>query len=153
MTTPNATLGVAHDILRRWQAEPALAGLGIASFDLLRLDRNAGDFGHMLPTPKPGWSGADILGALAGTLTCPVAIDIDVNAAALAEARWGAGAQTLSDCLCYITIGMGLGGGFALNAAALHGAMQPELGISPFVGRKEMIFRASVLFMVTLSKD
>lgn len=129
-TTPDATLAAVQDILHRWQAEQALAALGIASFGPLRLDRNADDFGHMLPTPKPGWSGADIFGALAGTLPCPAAIDTDVNAAALAEARWGAGvqAQGLSDCLCYLTIGTGLGGGFALNGRPLHGAMHPELG-------------------------
>ncbi|SES00682.1 ROK family protein [Sphingobium sp. YR768] len=129
-TTPDATLGAVQDILRRWQTEHPFAALGIASFGPLRLDRNACDFGHMLPTPKPGWSGADIFGALSGTLPCPAAIDTDVNAAALAEARWGAGAQGqgLSDCLCYLTIGTGLGGGFALNGRPLHGAMHPELG-------------------------
>lgn len=129
-TTPDATLAAVQDILRRWQTEQAFAALGIASFGPLRLDRNAGDFGHMLPTPKPGWSGADIFGVLSGTLPCPAVIDIDVNAAALAEARWGAGAQEqgLSDCLCYLTIGTGLGGGFALNGRPLHGAMHPELG-------------------------
>lgn len=129
-TTPAETLGRARDILTRWQAQGPLLGLGIASFGPLRLDRNADDFGHMLPTPKPGWSGADIFGALAGALPCPAAIDTDVNAAALAEARWGAGAEgdRPSDCLCYLTIGTGLGGGFALDGRTLHGAMHPELG-------------------------
>ncbi|NWK97522.1 fructokinase [Sphingobium lactosutens] len=129
-TTPDATLGAVQQTLTRWYAEEALAALGIASFGPLRLDRNAHDFGRMLPTPKPGWSGADIFGALAGALPCPAAIDTDVNAAALAEARWGAGTQEQgrSDCLCYLTIGTGLGGGFALNGKTLHGAMHPELG-------------------------
>ncbi|PHQ63558.1 MAG: fructokinase [Sphingobium sp.] len=129
-TTPDATLGAVREILTRWHGEEAFAALGIASFGPLRLDLDADDFGRMLPTPKPGWSGADIFGALSGALPCPAAIDTDVNAAALAESRWGAGAQEqgLSDCLCYLTIGTGLGGGFALNGRALHGAMHPELG-------------------------
>lgn len=129
-TTPGETLAMAVHRLRAWQAEEAFAALGIASFGPLRLDRAARDFGHMLPTPKPGWTGADIYGALSGALPCPAAIDTDVNGAALAEARWGAGAEgeTPSDALCYLTIGTGLGGGFALHGRALHGAMHPELG-------------------------
>lgn len=129
-TTPAATLGAAADTLARWHAQEPFAALGIGSFGPLRLDRTAPDFGVMLPTPKPGWSGADIYGALAAPLGCPAAIDTDVNGAALAEARWGAGAQDgdPSDCLCYLTIGTGLGGGFALHGRPLHGAMHPELG-------------------------
>lgn len=127
---PTSTLGAAADQLVRWQAEEDFAALGIASFGPLRLDRAAADFGHMLPTPKPGWSGADMYGALAGALPCPARIDTDVNGAALAELRWGAGADSASpsDCLCYLTIGTGLGGGFAIHGRAVHGAMHPELG-------------------------
>jgi fructokinase len=129
-TSPTDTLGAGVDLLTRWQAQEPFAALGIASFGPLRLDRAASDFGHMLPTPKPGWSGADIYGGLSAALPCPAAIDTDVNGAALAEARWGAGAEgnASSDCLCYLTIGTGLGGGFALHGRPLHGAMHPELG-------------------------
>lgn len=129
-TTPQETLGAAAALLRRWHEAEPFEALGIGSFGPLRLDRAAADFGHMLPTPKPGWTGADIYGALAGVLPCPAAIDTDVNGAALAEVRWGAGAQGdgPSDCLCYITIGTGLGAGFALHGRPLHGAMHPELG-------------------------
>ncbi len=134
-TTPVETLGAGAALLRRWHEEAPFEALGIGSFGPLRLDRAAADFGLMLPTPKPGWTGADIYGALAGVLPCPAAIDTDVNGAALAEARWGAGAEGgeaegggPSDCLCYITIGTGLGAGFALQGKPLHGAMHPELG-------------------------
>lgn len=129
-TSPAETLGAGVELLTRWQVKEAFAALGIGSFGPLRLDRNAADFGHMLPTPKPGWTGANIYGVLSSALPCPAAIDTDVNGAALAEARWGAGADAdaPSDCLCYLTIGTGLGGGFALHGKALHGAMHPELG-------------------------
>jgi fructokinase len=129
-TSPAETLGAGVALLTGWQAEEPFAALGIASFGPLRLDRSAPDFGHMLPTPKPGWTGADIYGGLSAALPCPAAIDTDVNGAALAEARWGAGAEgdAPSDCLCYLTIGTGLGGGFALHGRPLHGAMHPELG-------------------------
>lgn len=129
-TSPQETLAATVAVLKRWWAEEAFAALGIASFGPLRLDRAAADFGHMLPTPKPGWSGADIYGALTHEFSCPALIDTDVNGAALAELRWGAGAEGdgASDCLCYLTIGTGLGGGFAMHGRPLHGAMHPELG-------------------------
>ena len=129
-TSPAETLGAAVETLARWHDDMPFDALGIASFGPIRLDRAASDFGHMMPTPKPGWSGADIYGTLAGALSCPAAIDTDVNGAALAEARWGAGVEdgTPSDCLCYLTIGTGVGGGFAIDGRTIRGAMHPELG-------------------------
>lgn len=129
-TTPAETLSRAVAILQRWHAETPFAAIGIGSFGPLRLDRHAPDFGFMLPTPKPGWAGADIFGTLTAPFDCPAAIDTDVNGAALAELRWGAGAQAdiPSDSLCYITIGTGVGGGFAFNGRPVHGAMHPEIG-------------------------
>lgn len=129
-TTPAETLGRAVEILEGWNRQEPFAAMGIGSFGPLCLDRHAPDFGIMLPTPKPGWAGADIFGALAGPFDCPAVIDTDVNGAALAELRWGAGAQgeVPSDSLCYITIGTGVGGGFAFNGRTVHGAMHPEIG-------------------------
>jgi fructokinase len=129
-TAPAETLGAAVSILERWHGEVPFAAMGIASFGPLRLDRSAADFGMMLLTPKAGWEGADIFGTLTAPFDCPAAIDTDVNGAALAELRWGAGAQgeVPSDSLCYITIGTGVGGGFAFNGRTVHGAMHPEIG-------------------------
>ncbi|CCW19249.1 Fructokinase [Sphingobium indicum BiD32] len=129
-TTPQATLGAAVDILRTWHHETPYAAMGIGSFGPLQLNRQARDFGVMLPTPKPGWAGADIYAKLTAPFDCPVVIDTDVNGAALAELRWGAGAQgpVPSDSLCYITIGTGVGGGFAFNGRTVHGALHPEIG-------------------------
>lgn len=125
-----ATLGSVLDILRAWHGETPFAAMGIGSFGPLRLDRQAPDFGIMLPTPKPGWAGADIYGTLTDPFGCPATIDTDVNGAALAELRWGAGAQGAvpSDSLCYITIGTGVGGGFAFNGHTVRGALHPEIG-------------------------
>jgi fructokinase len=59
-------------------------------------------------------------------LGLPVAIDTDVNGAALAEYLWGAGKGT--DNLVYITIGTGIGGGAMVNGGLVHGLVHPEMG-------------------------
>jgi fructokinase len=103
-----------------------LAALGIASFGPLELDRASPSWGSMLATPKPGWGGAPVAPELARVLGVPVRIDTDVNAAALAEQRWGSGAG--ADPCVYITVGTGVGVGVVTNGAPLHGLMHPELG-------------------------
>jgi len=103
-----------------------LSALGIASFGPIRLDAAAPDYGRMHETSKPGWSGAPVAQALTAGLDCPWLIDTDVNGAALAEYRWGAGRGTTS--LCYVTIGTGVGGGLVIEGRAVHGAMHPEIG-------------------------
>ena len=52
--------------------------------------------------------------------------DTDVNAAALAESRWGA-AHGLRSFL-YVTVGTGLGGGALVDGRLLHGRLHPEMG-------------------------
>ena len=49
-----------------------------------------------------------------------------MNAAALAEYRWGAGIGQSN--VCYITIGTGVGGGLVVDGRPVHGAMHPEIG-------------------------
>src|SRR5262249_56648014 len=92
-------------------------------------------------TPKPGWSNTDIAGSLGRALAVPVTIDTDVNAAALAEARWGA-AQGVGDVV-YLTIGTGIGGGALVGGRLIHGLVHPEMGhmrvphdrvVDPFAG-------------------
>lgn len=124
--TPVATLPLLIEWLEKHAPGNGYGGLGIASFGPVRLDRNAPDFGHILVTPKIGWTGADLVRPLAERLRCPVAIDTDVNAAAMAEYRWGA-AQGCSS-LAYITIGTGIGVGVVVNGQAVHGRMHPEAG-------------------------
>jgi fructokinase len=125
-TTPQETLGALRRTIDAWKNADDFAAIGIASFGPLRLDRQACDYGRMLPTPKPGWTGADIVSVLSGGLNRPCLIDTDVNAAALAEWRWGAGRG--HDSLCYVTLGTGVGGGLLIDGRSVHGALHPEIG-------------------------
>lgn len=123
---PATTLGtLAQWLADAHRAEP-FAALGIASFGPLCLDPSALDYGCIINTPKPGWSGADVLGVLAGDLGVPVAIDTDVAGAALAEGRWGASAGC--PIHVYLTIGTGIGGGIVVDGKPLHGTFHPEMG-------------------------
>ena len=111
------------------QATPAdaqLAALGIAAFGPLVLDPAAAEFGRMLNTTKPGWTGSNLAAALTERLGAPVAIDTDVNAAAIAEQMLGAGRGCSS--IAYVTVGTGIGGGLATNGKSLKGALHPEIG-------------------------
>lgn len=121
--SPEATLAEAA----HWfETQGPVDTLGIASFGPLELDPAAPGFGHITNTPKPGWAGCDIAGYFRDRLSIPVGIDTDVNGAAMAEAKWGAGRGGSS--LAYITIGTGIGGGLVIRGEPVHGAGHPEMG-------------------------
>ena len=128
-TDPAETLGLLRARLKQWHAEQPLDALGFATFGPVRLDPAAPDYGAILATPKPGWAGYPVLATLHDGLPCPVAIDTDVNAAALAEYRWGAGQGCSS--LVYLTIGTGLGGGVLVDGRPVYGRLHPEIGHIP----------------------
>ena len=123
-TTPEETLGAAVE----WFAAQGIdyAAFGIASFGPLDLDPASPKFGCVRPTPKPHWSGASLIAPFQKRFGVPVAIDTDVNGAALSEALWGAGAGLGS--LLYLTIGTGIGGGFCSDGQLLRGLSHPEMG-------------------------
>ena len=122
-TTPAATIGRALAFFER--AGPVEA-VGIGSFGPLDRRPQSPTWGHVTTTPKPGWAGTDIAGAIGRGLSVPVAFDTDVNAAALGEHRWGA-ARGL-DTFCYVTVGTGIGGGGMVGGKLLHGLLHPEFG-------------------------
>lgn len=123
-TTPAAVMAEAVGWFEAHLPRPA--AIGIAAFGPLDLDRRSPTWGHVTRTVKPGWSGADVAGPFVRAFGCPVGIETDVNGAALAEMRWGAGAG--HDSLLYLTIGTGIGGGFISKGDLLHGLSHPEMG-------------------------
>ncbi|MFM7167355.1 MAG: ROK family protein [Planctomycetaceae bacterium] len=104
-----------------------LAAVGVASFGPLDLCEGSKTWGCITTTPKRGWQRADLLGPLRrGFPGVRLALDTDVNGAALGEQRWGA-ARGLEDFL-YVTVGTGIGGGGMARGQLLHGLMHPEMG-------------------------
>lgn len=126
-TTPDETIEATIAWLREAQERHGpLSAIGVASFGPVELDRTAVSWGHITATTKPGWSDTDFGARVEREMQLPVGFDTDVNGAALAEARWGAGrGQPVS---VYITVGTGIGGGAVIDGKLLHGLSHPEMG-------------------------
>lgn len=131
-TSPSETLEAAARFFEEQlnlDPELTLAGLGIASFGPLDLEPRSPGFGTVTTTPKPGWSGANVVGFFRDRFGVPIGWDTDVNGAALGELRWGAGRGLRS--LVYLTVGTGIGGGVIVGGSPLHGLLHPEMGHMP----------------------
>src|SRR5687767_2685231 len=126
---PEETMGAVAQFLERAAGSERLSAIGFACFGPLELDRRRPAYGRMLATPKPGWSDAPLIGLLRERFGVPVELDTDVNAAALAEWRWGAARGC--DPALYLTVGTGIGGGAVVGGAPLRGLMHPEMGHIP----------------------
>ncbi|HYC81149.1 MAG TPA: ROK family protein [Solirubrobacterales bacterium] len=122
-SSPAETIGRAVSF---FVANGPLDALGVGCFGPVELDRSSPRWGRITTTPKPGWSGTDVVAMLRTGLDVPIAFDTDVNAAAVGEARWGAGRDL--ETFAYVTVGTGIGGGVVANGRPLHGLVHPELG-------------------------
>jgi fructokinase len=122
-----STLAAVRDFFdAQRRALGTFSAIGIGCFGPVILDKRSAKYGCIGKTPKAGWSDVDVVGMLAQEFSCPVGFDTDVNAAALAEHRWGAarGVKTV----VYLTVGTGIGGGVLVDGAPLHGLTHPEIG-------------------------
>jgi fructokinase len=122
-TTPAATLGRAVDF---FGAVDDLEAVGVGAFGPVEVDRSSPRWGTITTTPKPGWRDTDVVGPLAAALGVPIALDTDVNAAAVGE--WTHGAAQGLDTFVYVTVGTGIGGGVFANGRPVHGLLHPEVG-------------------------
>jgi fructokinase len=127
VTSPAETIEAALGFFQRAIVAGArLDAIGIGSFGPVELRRGHPSYGSITTTPKPGWSGTDVVGPFRAAFGIPVGFDTDVNAAALAEGRWGA-ARGL-ESFVYLTLGTGVGGGAVIDGRVLHGLGHPEMG-------------------------
>ncbi|MBT2759244.1 ROK family protein [Mesobacillus foraminis] len=106
--------------------DKAVESIGVGTFGPINLERDSSHYGFITTTPKEGWANFDFLGTLKKEFQIPLGWDTDVNAAALAESRWGA-AKGLSSCI-YFTIGTGIGMGALIEGNLIHGLVHPEAG-------------------------
>ena len=124
--SPDETI---RDLIEWLDTEVAKSGpisaIGMATFGPIDTDPLSLSWGRLGPTPKLSWQGTDLIAPFR-SYGVQVALDTDVNAAALAESRWGAGQGCAR--LCYLTIGTGIGGGAVLDGKMLSGRSHPEMG-------------------------
>jgi fructokinase len=118
---PDCTIADVKRFFEEAQARHGpVAALGIASFGPLDLDPGSARYGAITNTSKAGWRDYALFNDLKRALGVPAAITTDVNAAALAEARRGAGMGFAS--VAYGTIGTGIGVGLATDGTLpMHG--------------------------------
>jgi glucokinase len=101
-----------------------LEAIGIASTG--PIDPETGIYGEV--GTLPGWQGSPLVPDLERKFRVPAAVENDADAAALAEAAWGAGKGAAS--LLYVTISTGIGAGIVLDGKLYRGARgaHPEIG-------------------------
>jgi predicted NBD/HSP70 family sugar kinase len=134
---PAERLERAHTALR-----DACAGAGTAPEQLWQLGvASTGVIDHAgrvtLSVALPGWTGVDIAGAFAGQVGCPVVVENDGRAAALAE-QWRGVGRGVED-MVYIHAGLRTGVGIIVGGRMLRGhtGAAGEIGALPAAGWAE----------------
>ncbi|MFN3213384.1 MAG: ROK family protein [Henriciella sp.] len=127
-TTPSETLDICAASFReqaqKHKVDPI--ALGIASFGPVDTDPKSPSFGKITGTAKPGWNSVPIGPHLSDAIGVPFYLDTDVNAALLAELRWGS-AKSLNSA-AYMTVGTGIGVGICVNGGLVGQPTHPEFG-------------------------
>ncbi|MCT4783224.1 ROK family protein [Exiguobacterium himgiriensis] len=103
-------------IVGQFKLEYDIAQVGIAAPG--PLDLKHGSF--LTPPNLPNWHYQAIVEPLHNRLHLPVTLENDANAAALAEAKFGAGRHV--DSMFYVTVSTGIGGGFVYKQQLISGA-------------------------------
>ncbi|ARY92536.1 MULTISPECIES: ROK family protein [Lacticaseibacillus] len=121
-STPPETLQDCIDFFTEYPVD----ALGIGSFGPADIIVGSPRYGHILNTPKPGWTNTDIVGAIENAHHVPVFFTTDVNASAYGEyMSWqNEGIKSL----VYFTIGTGIGGGAIQNGHFIGGMAHLEMG-------------------------
>jgi fructokinase len=103
-----------------------ILALGVGAFGPITLDPNAANYGKLLETNKPGWSGFDLASALQSATGLIPNIVTDVASAGIAEAHLGA--LKASELGVYLTVGTGIGGAIIYHGKPLPALLHPEIG-------------------------
>ncbi len=116
-SSPQEGVGAVHSAIRALlqDAPQTVVGIGICSPG--PLDPKTGVV--INPPNLPCWRNFPLGPEVAAIYNLPVRVDNDANAAALAEARWGAGRGYHT--VFYATIGTGIGTGVIFDGKIYHG--------------------------------
>lgn len=120
--TPEITIPKLLEFFR----ERSVEALGIACFGPIGLNRRKPDYGCITSTPKLAWRNYNIVKKFEDELGCPIGFDTDVNGSVLGEVTFGQAKG--KNCVLYLTIGTGVGGGIYIDGKLLHGMVHPEAG-------------------------
>jgi len=106
------------------------------------------DTGLVVGGLNVGWEGFDLQSRLQAELDAPFALDNDVNIAALAESRVGAGRGATS--FVTVAVGTGLGGAVVLGGQLLRGHHNAAGEIGYLLGSRSQLGRPGLLGMESL---
>jgi fructokinase len=113
-------------VIEFFRSHSDIKSIGIGSFGPVDVMSSSARYGTILNTPKPGWSGINLVREVGMGLNLPVKLQTDTDVAAIGELYHGKALNKAS--FIYITIGTGIGGSIVLNGAILHGSAHPEMG-------------------------
>ncbi|WP_158625530.1 type I phosphomannose isomerase catalytic subunit [Exiguobacterium sp. SH0S7] len=111
-----ATLRTISQAVKRFELEYEIEHVGIVAPGPLDLKRGT----FLTPPNLPNWHHQYLVEPLSDLLGLPVTLENDANAAALAEAKFGAGRNV--DSIFYVTVSTGVGGGFVYKKQLISGA-------------------------------
>lgn len=117
--------------VERFGLEYDLTHVGIVAPGPLDLKRGA----FLTPPNLPNWHHQAIVEPLRTLLRLPVTLENDANAAALAEAKFGAGRHV--DSVFYVTVSTGIGGGFVHKQNLISGAHGSAGEVGNMIIRKD----------------
>ncbi|MFV0441287.1 MAG: ROK family protein [Lachnospirales bacterium] len=121
-TTPEETMTEVKTFFDKYEFQK----MAVGSFGPIDIDVNSKTYGHIRNTPKKAWINFDLIGELKSYYDVDIALNTDVNCAALGEFKIGA-AKNSKSCL-YMTVGTGIGVGAVVNGRLLSGVSHPEMG-------------------------
>lgn len=126
ISVPTDTPKITLPKLTAYFGERSVDALGIGCFGPIEPDKSSPRYGYITSTPKRAWRNFNIVGEFDKALGCPVGFDTDVNASVLGEVTFGQAKG--KNCVIYLTVGTGVGGGIYIEGSLLHGMLHPEMG-------------------------
>ena len=125
---PGRTEDVIAEVVGELAASREVEAVGVGAAGFVDAERSA-----VLFAPNLAWRDEPLRAAIEGRCGLPVVIENDANAAAWAEARFGAGRG--EDHVVVLTVGTGIGGGVVLGGRLLRG----RFGVAGEIGHINIV--------------